>query len=111
MVDKRISTVPVVDDGAVVGIITEGDLLGRAEIGTEHRRSRWLELVLSNLTLARDYVREHGRKASDVMTRNVITVDPATLIVEIANILESHHIKRVPWLRMVRLSASSAGPI
>ncbi len=96
MVDKRISTVPVVDDGAVVGIITEGDLLGRAEIGTEHRRSRWLELVLSNLTLARDYVREHGRKASDVMTRNVITVDPATLIVEIANILESHHIKRVP---------------
>ena len=37
----------------------------------------------------------HGRKASDVMTRNVITVDPATLIVEIANILESHHIKRI----------------
>ena len=96
MVDKRISAVPVVDDGAVVGIITEGDLVRRAEIGTEHRRSRWLELVLSNLTLAMDYVREHGRKASDVMTRNVITVEPATPVVEIANILESRHIKRVP---------------
>jgi CBS domain-containing protein len=96
MIDKRISAVPVLDDGVLVGIITEGDLLRRAEIGTEHRRSRWLELVLSNPTLAMDYVREHGCKAGDVMTRNVITVEPATQLPEIASILESRHIKRVP---------------
>src|SRR5664279_3803508 len=48
MLDKKISGLPVADaDGAVVGIVTEGDFLRRAEIGTEKRRSRWLKLLLA----------------------------------------------------------------
>jgi CBS domain-containing protein len=97
MLENRISAVPVVDQaGALVGIISEGDLLRRAEVGTEHRRSRWMELGFSSVHLAADYVKEHGRKASDVMTRVVVTVRPETEVVEIANILESRHVKRVP---------------
>lgn len=96
MLENRISAVPVVDRGAVIGIISEGDLLRRAEIGTEHRRSRWLELAFSNSTLAAEYAKEHSRRASDVMTRDVITVGPSTSAAEIARILESRHIKRVP---------------
>jgi CBS domain-containing protein len=97
MIENHISAVPVLDRAsALVGIISEGDLLRRAEVGSEHRRSRWLELGFSNVRLAADYVKEHGRKASDVMTRNVITVHPETEVPEIASILESRHIKRVP---------------
>ena len=96
MIEKRISAVPVVERGAVVGIISEGDLLRRAELDTGRRRSRWLELALSSPTLAADYVKEHGRKASDVMTRNVVTVGPTAQAMEIASILELRHIKRVP---------------
>jgi CBS domain-containing protein len=98
MLENRISAVPVLDDGALVGIISEGDLLRRAEVGTEHRRSRWMELAVSNASLAADYVKQHGRKARDVMTRGVTTVAPTTPIAEIAEILESRHIKRVPVL-------------
>jgi CBS domain-containing protein len=98
MLENRISAVPVLEGDALVGIISEGDLLRRAEVGTERRRSRWMELAFSNASLAADYVKQHGRKASDVMTRDVITVDPTTQITEIANILESRHIKRVPVL-------------
>jgi len=104
MLEHRISAVPVLDQaGALVGIISEGDLLRRAEVGTEHRRSRWMELGFSSRHLAADYVKEHGRKASDVMTRTVITVRPETEIAEIANILASRHIKRVPVVVNSRL--------
>ncbi|MGE0716933.1 MAG: CBS domain-containing protein, partial [Alphaproteobacteria bacterium] len=42
LVERGISAVPVVDDaGRPVGIVSEGDLLRRAEIGTEKRRSWW----------------------------------------------------------------------
>jgi CBS domain-containing protein len=96
MIEQRISAVPVMDKGAMVGIVTEGDLLRRAEIGSEHARSRWVELVFANCNLAAEYTKEHGRRASDVMTHPVVTVVATTTIEEIADILESRHIKRVP---------------
>ncbi len=96
MVEQRISGVPVMDKGAMVGIVTEGDLLRRAEIGSEHGRSRWAELVFANWNLAAEYTKEHGRKASDVMTQPVVTVAATATIGEIADILESRHIRRVP---------------
>ena len=58
---------------SIVGIVSEGDLLRRAETGTEPRPSRWLELVTSASRLAADYTRTHGRKAAEVMTRDVVT--------------------------------------
>jgi CBS domain-containing protein len=96
LLENRVSAVPVVEHGTIVGIISEGDLLRRPETGTERRRSRWLELARSNASLAADYVKTHGRWARDVMTEPVITVAPDTPVAEVANILESHHIKRVP---------------
>jgi CBS domain-containing protein len=64
MLENRISALPVLDQaGALVGIISEGDLLRRAELGIEHRRSRWMELGFSGVHLAADYVKKHGRKA------------------------------------------------
>jgi CBS-domain-containing membrane protein len=95
----RISAVPVIDGAQkVVGIVSEGDLL-RGE-GTSRARVRhpwWLEAVFVGQTVAYDKVR--GARAGAVMTRNVITVDEETPLNEIAELLERHHIKRVPVLK------------
>jgi CBS-domain-containing membrane protein len=97
LVRHRISAVPVVDDkGKLVGIISEGDLLHRAEAGTEKRRSWWLRALIASDVQAGEYVKAHGRKVSDVMTRGVITASPETPLSEIAALLEKHSIKRVP---------------
>jgi hypothetical protein len=70
----------------------------RAELGTEPERSWWLELLTTNRTLALDYVKAHGRKVSEVMTRNPIIAAPDTPINAIALLLEKHAIKRLPIL-------------
>lgn len=96
MLANRISAVPIVQDGAMLGIVSEGDLIRRAETATEPKRSRWLELATSVTTLAHDYAKSHGRRAREVMTADVISVAPDAPIADIAALLEKHHIKRVP---------------
>ncbi|HEY7578848.1 MAG TPA: CBS domain-containing protein [Acetobacteraceae bacterium] len=99
MLDNDVSGVPIVDDGRLVGMVSEGDLLRRAELGDENRPLRWLELLTSSDRLAADYARSHGRKAGEIMTRDVVTVDAATPIADIAHLLEARRIKRVPVTR------------
>lgn len=99
MLDRDISAVPIVEDGLLVGIVSESDLLHRPEAGTEARRPHWLELLTSSDRLAADYVKTHGRKAGEVMTRDVATVTDTTPIADVLRLLESRHIKRVPVLR------------
>lgn len=94
---NRISAVPVVDGaGALVGLISEGDLIHRVEAGTERHRAWWLELLATQETLARDFIKSHARKATDLMTRPVIAVAPGTPLGEVAALFEKHRIKRVP---------------
>jgi CBS domain-containing protein len=97
---QRISAVPVVDDeGKLVGIVSEGDLLHRSEAGTQRQRPWWLQMLTGDETLAAEYVKTHARKVADVMTRNVITATPDTPLSEIATLLEKNSIKRVPIVR------------
>jgi CBS domain-containing protein len=95
----RISAVPVVTEDKVIGIVSEGDLLRRADTHTERRRSRWLDYFVSKEALAAEFVRSHSRKVTDVMTREVITAEPDTPLSEIASRLERNGIKRVPIVR------------
>lgn len=98
--ERRISAVPVVDDqGKVVGIVSEGDLLHRSEAGTERQRPWWLLALTGDETLAAEYVKARGRKVADIMTRNVITAIPDTPLHEIAALLEKNLIKRVPIVK------------
>jgi CBS domain-containing protein len=103
--ERSISGVPVVDaENRLVGIVSEGDLLHRVETGTERRaqrrrRSWWLDTIGSDEELARDYIKSHGRTAKDVMTREVVTASDTTELAEIANLLETKRIKRVPVVR------------
>jgi CBS domain-containing protein len=104
MADRGISAVPVVDrENRVVGLVSEGDLLHRAETGTERRRAWWLDRLAATDELAGDYVKSHGGKVEDVMTREVVSVTEETPVADIAILLETNRIKRVPVLRDGRL--------
>ena len=98
--ERGISGVPVVENGRLVGIVSEGDLLHRAETGTERRtarrRWRWFDTPLEE---ARDYIRAHARAVRDIMTREVISVDESTDLAEVATLMETRRVKRVPVLR------------
>ena len=105
MAEHGISALPVVDkDTRVIGIVSEGDLLHRAETATEQRRSWWLEIMTSTNQLAGEYIKSHSAKVTDVMTRDVISVTDTTPVADIAVLLETHRIKRVPVLRDGRLA-------
>lgn len=97
--DRGVSAMPIVDeDGKVLGVVSEGDLLRRIELGTV-RKPRWTDIFSGDASLARDYVKSHGRTAKDVMSRPAIVVKEDTDIAEVASVLESHRIKRVPVVR------------
>ena len=101
---NRISAVPVVgDNGEVLGMVSEGDLMNRPETKTAHRKAWWLDARASNETLAADYVKSHSRKVADVMTRYVITASPETSVAELAALLEKNSIKRVPIIKAKRI--------
>ena len=78
-IEQRISGVPVVDDqGKLVGIVGEGDLMHRSEADTERKRSWWLLAFTASETLAADYVEAHARNVADIMTRRVVVAAPDT---------------------------------
>lgn len=100
MLQNRISGLPVVDAaGNLAGIVTEGDFLRRAEDNTEKRRTHWLEFLLGPGRLAGEYVRTHGRKVGDVMTRAPVTAEENTAVEEIVRLMETKRIKRIPIVR------------
>jgi len=100
LLSHGISAVPVIDRGALLGIVSEGDLIRRAEIGTAPQgRSWWLHLFTNNAALAEGYVKSHSEHVTDVMTKQVATVVESTSVVEIATLLEHNRIKRIPVLR------------
>jgi CBS-domain-containing membrane protein len=103
--DHHISGVPVVEDEErLLGIVSEGDLIGHAQLAGERRRSWWQTFLNGPTVLAQHYAKSHGRTASDVMTREVVTVLETTSVAETARVLEQHRIKRVPVLRDGRLA-------
>jgi hypothetical protein len=100
MLDHRVSGLPVVDEtGRLAGIVSEGDLLRRAEIGTEKHRPKWLEFLLGPGRSASDYVHSHSRRVADVMTNDPVFVDARASLETVVALMEKHGIKRVPVLR------------
>jgi CBS domain-containing protein len=100
LLKNRISALPVIDaQGKLLGIVSEGDLLHRAEAGTQRRQSWWLMAFSSKEALADEFVKSHSRKVTDVMTRNVVTAPPDMPLRDIAALLEKNGIKRVPIVK------------
>ena len=104
LAERGISAVPVVDAARrVIGMVSEGDLMHRAETGTARRRAWWLDLLAASDELARDYVKSHAKTVGEIMTRDVVSVTEETPVADIAILLETRGIKRVPVLRDGRL--------
>jgi CBS domain-containing protein len=100
MLQNRISGLPVTGpEGELVGIVTEGDFLRRGDIGTQRRRSGWLEFLIGSGRWADEYVRTRGRKVAEVMTREVITITGDAPLDEVVTLMERHRIKRLPVVR------------
>jgi CBS domain-containing protein len=100
MLEKRISGLPVVDgQGNLVGMVTEGDLLRRSEIGTAMHHAHWLEFLLSPGRLAGEYAHAHGRRVDAVMTRDVVVTSEDTPLGDVVRLMEQHRIKRLPVMR------------
>jgi CBS domain-containing protein len=100
MLQHHISGLPVVDTaGKLVGIVSEGDFIRRSEIGTQRKRGRWLKFLLGAGTAATDYVHEYGRKISDVMTSEPLTVIEDATLEEIVTLMETNGIKRLPVMK------------
>jgi CBS domain-containing protein len=100
MLANRISGLPVIAEGdKLVGIVTEGDFLRRAETGTQRARRRWLEFFIGPGKLADQYVQTHGRKVSQVMTPDPVTITEDTPLDVVVSLLEERRIKRLPVVR------------
>jgi CBS domain-containing protein len=104
MLDKRISGLPVINPSdRLVGIVTESDFLRRAEIGTERKRGKFLEFFLGSGTLAEEYAHAHGRKVSDIMTKEPVTISEDTALDETVALMEKHQIRRLPVIKNGRV--------
>jgi CBS domain-containing protein len=104
MLQNRISGLPVVDrQGMLVGVVTEGDFLRRAETGTQRKRARWIEFFVGAGQSAEEYVHTHGRKVADVMTSTPIAITEDTRLDDIVSLMEQGSVKRLPVVRQGRV--------
>ena len=108
LLDKAISAVPVVDDnGAPIGMVSEGDLIRPDRAAREAWRQSWLEIFAEGEPLAPELVawlHSQNQTARAVMSAPVITVNEDTEFGEIARVLANHRIKRVPVVRDGRVT-------
>jgi CBS-domain-containing membrane protein len=97
MLSRHISGLFVVDQtGDLAGVVTEGDLLRRDELGTERNRPWWLRLLASPARQAADFTQANGRHVRDVMTGDVLTVAQDAPLEDVVATMEKHRIKRLP---------------
>ena len=104
MLKNKFSGLPVIDTGGnLVGIVTEGDFLRRAETGTEKSSSPWYDAFFGAGEAANAYIRAHGMKVHDVMTPQPVTVAEDTPLREAVDLMERRGIKRLPVLRGAKI--------
>lgn len=98
LLDNKISAAPVVDEeGHVVGIIGEGDLLGRPSARSP--RGWWLRLFDEQAVCLEELATARHLKVRDVMTRQVVSVSDQAPIDLIATLMHRRKLKRVPIIR------------
>jgi CBS domain-containing protein len=99
----RISAAPVCGpDGKLVGMISEGDLMAPFRESKRLKRDWWLGVLSEGTDLAQsflDYLRQDTRSAGELMTRRLVTADDSTTLSELAELMISHGVKRIPIVR------------
>lgn len=107
LIEHHISGVPVVDDDhRLVGMVSENDLLNWSDEPSE-KQAWWLNMLAEGSELSPDFldvVRCEREKVRTVMKTDVATVSETTPVAEIAKLLVSNSIKRVPVVTDRKLS-------
>lgn len=104
MLQRRVSGLPVVDAGGrLVGVVTEGDFLRRAELGTRRSKPGWLQALWNPGRAASDYVHDTGRRVADVMSAPAVAIGPEAEAPEIVETMARHAVKRLPVVEDGRL--------
>jgi CBS domain-containing protein len=104
LLEHHISGLPVVDRGRVVGMVGEGELLHRHEIGTEDQNAKtWWERLLGSEPASAIYVRSHGVRAGDIMNREVTSIAANASLAEVASVFEAREVRRLPVMEGERL--------
>lgn len=99
MLGNQVSGLPVIgDNGSLIGMLTEGDLMRRTELGRGHFNSRSTSEAKENIVAA-DYIQSASWRVSDVMSRDVVSIPPDSSLTLIAELMERHHCKRIPVVR------------
>lgn len=96
MTSSKLSALVVFDkSGSPVGLLSEGDMLRRGELGTQKSRPGWLEFLLGGGRVAKDYAHTHGRHVGEIMTRGVISVEPEAELSDAVDQMLARKIKRL----------------
>ncbi|MEO6896476.1 MAG: CBS domain-containing protein [Caldimonas sp.] len=98
MLDNRVSAIPVISGGSLVGIVSEADLLHRYEIGTQRDATpqSWWRRIFVDDDAPWSYVEAHAMRVKDIMTTPVVSVDVDASVAEVAALFESRKIRRAP---------------
>jgi CBS domain-containing protein len=105
LLEKRISAVPVLGaDGQVIGMVSEGDLLGRSDADRVARRDWWLTLLGGRQLPIGPFEALTARSVEQVMRAPVLTVEVGAPLHEVAEMLCVYDIKRLPVMRAGRIA-------
>ena len=99
MLSHHLSGLPVMEEGRLVGMLSEGDCIRRSELGAEKQRSRFIAFLIGPGRAAQDYARSNARFVRGIMTPEVVGVGEETPIEEVVAVMEKHAVKRLPVLR------------
>ncbi|PKM83710.1 MAG: hypothetical protein CVU88_01555 [Firmicutes bacterium HGW-Firmicutes-13] len=103
MSDYKVSGLPVIDDeGNLIGIITDSDILKYRQKINLPEAMRLIEYFMEEIDpqSIEDNIRSIlNEKVKDVMTTRLITVNEEALLGEIIRKFAEHHISRIPVVR------------
>jgi CBS domain-containing protein len=101
MLDNRVSAIPVISGGSLVGIVSEADLLRRYELGTQREAMAqpWWRRLFVNDDAPWSYVQAHAMRVKDIMTTPVVSVDDDASIGDVAALFEARSIRRAPVMK------------
>ena len=109
-----ISGAPVVEEGKVVGIISESDILKFLSLEFPKEKGRilhephalslfLLEIVKDHITLKRNIKKISKLKVKDFMRKKIIYISPEATVAEAANLMLKHKVNRLPVIANNRL--------
>lgn len=99
MLEHHVSGLPVVDDeGHLLGVLSEGDLIRRTELCSTMVASP-AELELAPDQRASAFVKRCSWKVGDAMTADPVTVDEDASVVRVSRLMQERGIKRIPVVR------------